>query len=139
MTKPPIGLILLTSFFAFGATMAGTACGLLLFPAPDWDGVWRLNPEAHAAFQAMGSWASVLMFSVAMACAVAAIGLWNRARWGHRLAIAILSVNMIGDAGNAIVRHDLRTLIGVPIAIGLICYLLAEGTRKQFEDTRVAP
>jgi len=95
MTKPPTGLVLRSSFFAFGATTAGTACWLLLFRAPEWHVVWRLNPEAHAAFQATGSWASVLMFSVAVACAVAAIGLWIRARWGYRLAIVILSVNTI--------------------------------------------
>ena len=63
--------------------MAGTTCLALLFPSSEWEVMWRLNPEALPAFQAMGSWAILLMFSVATACAMAATGLWIRARWGH--------------------------------------------------------
>ena len=112
--------------------MAGTTCLALLFPSSEWEVMWRLNPEALPAFQAMGSWAILLMFSVATACAMAATGLWIRARWGHRLAIAILLVNMVGDIGNVIVRDDLRTLIGIPIAAAMIGYLLTARVRKEF-------
>ena len=116
--------------------MAGTTCLALLFPVSEWAVVWRLNPQAHAAFQAMGSWAIVLMFCVATACALAAIGLWHRTRWGHRLAIAILLVNMLGDLGNAIVRVDLRTLIGIPIAAAMIGYLVTSGIRRRLVATK---
>jgi hypothetical protein len=124
MTRPPAGLVALSLFFTFGAIMAATTCLALLFPVPAWAVMWRVNPESHAAFQAMGSWAPVLMLCVATACALAAIGLWNRTQWGHRLAIAVLLVNMVGDLGNAIVRGDLRTLIGIPIAAAMIAYLV---------------
>ena len=86
----------------------------------------------------MGSWAIVLMFCVATACAISAIGLWIRARWGHRLAIAILLVNMVGDVGNAIVRDDLWTLIGIPIAAMMIGYLLTPGIRRNFVAMKLA-
>lgn len=132
MTKPPAGLIALSVFFGFGATMAGTTGLALLFPVRYWAPMWRLNPEAHSAFQAMGPWAIVLMVCVAIACAIAATGIWNRALWGHRVAITILFVNMIGDAGNAIVRGDFRALIGIPIAAAMIGYLLTPGIRKTF-------
>ena len=69
-------------------------------------------------------WALVLMLCVAAACALAAIGLWNRTQWGYRLAIAVLFVNIVGDLGNAIIRGDLRTLIGIPIAAAMIGYLV---------------
>ena len=62
---------------------------------------------------------------------MAATGLWIRARWGHRLAMAILLVNMVGDVGNVIVRNDLRTLIGIPIAAAMIGYLLTARVRKE--------
>lgn len=112
--------------------MAGTTCLALLFPSKAWEVMWRLNPEAHPAFQAMGSWAILLMFSVAAACAFAATGLWMRARWGQRLAILILLINMAGDISSAIIRGDLRTLIGIPVAIAMIGYLLTPGSRKTF-------
>ena len=66
----------------------------------------------------------VLMFVVGSACASAAIGLATRARWGRQLALGILIVNLIGDLLNAFVRHDLRTLIGLPIGGAMIGYLL---------------
>jgi hypothetical protein len=96
------------------------------------DAIWRLNPEAHATFMRMADWAPVLMFAVAIACALAAIGLWQGARWGHRLPLGLLTVNLIGDTQNAILRHDLRTLIGLPIAGALIAYLLTSSVRSQF-------
>ena len=119
--------------------MAGTTCLALLFPSSEWEVMWRLNPEALPAFQAMGSWAILLMFSVATACAMAATGLWIRARWGLRLAILILLVNMAGDMGNAIIRGDLRTLIGLPIAAAMIWYLLTPGISRNFVSKKVAP
>jgi hypothetical protein len=50
-----------------------------------------------------------------------------------RLAITILAVNLCADLLNAIVRHDLRTLIGLPVAAALIAYLLTR-TRVKSED-----
>ena len=65
------------------------------------------------------------MLTVGIACALAAIGLAKNAAWGRRLALAILAVNLIGDSATAIVRHDPRTLIGLPIGGGMIAYLLS--------------
>jgi hypothetical protein len=63
------------------------------------------------------------MGTVSLACGLAALGLWRRARWGYRLALAILTVNLLGDVGNALFRGDPRTLVGLPIGAGLIAYL----------------
>jgi hypothetical protein len=72
------------------------------------------------------------MLGVAIACALAAIGLWIRARWGHRLAVTILAVNLLGDLFNALVLGDLRTLIGIPVGGAMIFYLMSARTRAQF-------
>ena len=40
------------------------------------------------------------------------------------LAIGVLTVNLIGDSVNALLRHDPRTLIGLPIGGLMIWYLL---------------
>lgn len=120
----PLGVTALSGFFVFGAAMSGLTCILLLFPGTGLDRVWSLNPEAHRAFREMGIWALALMAAVCAACALAARGLWMRAPWGRWLAVGILTVNLIGDLGDAVVRGDPRTLIGLPIGGALIVWLL---------------
>jgi hypothetical protein len=119
------------AFFAFGATMCALTSGLLLFPGTALDSLWRLNPDAHLAFQSIGSWSIVLMVTVGTACFLAAIGLWQGALWGTRLALIILSVNIIGDLVNALFRHDYRALIGLPIGAVMIFYLVRSKTQPK--------
>lgn len=117
------------AFFAFGATMCTLTIILLLFPGTALDLLWRLNPDAHSAFQSLGKVSVLLMFVVGAGCALAATGMWRGSRWGVRLALAILSVNILGDLFNALMRHDLRTLIGLPIGGAMIAYLIC--SRKK--------
>ena len=121
--ETPIGLKLLALFFAFGACMCALTIGLLLFPGSALDSLWRLNPDAHAAFQRIGGLSILLMAILGVACALAAIGLARNVRWGRWLGILVLVVKLVGDLINAFVRDDLRTLIGVPIAGAMIFYL----------------
>jgi len=74
-------------------------------------------------FQSIGWLPILLMASVGIACALAAIGLARNAKWGRWLGILILILNLVGDLTNAFVRHDLRTLVGLPIAGAMIFYL----------------
>lgn len=104
--------------------MCGLTVVLLLFPGTELDSAWRLNPHARLAFQSLGSWSIVLMGGVGMLCGAAAGGLWRGTAWAVGLAIAILLVNMIGDTTNALVRHDYRALIGIPIGAAIIYYLV---------------
>ncbi len=60
------------------------------------------------------------------------MGLWRGRRWGYRLAVGVLSVNLIGDVTNALVRGDRRTLIGLPIGGAMLAYLLTRRTRRHF-------
>jgi hypothetical protein len=130
-----LGLPLLVAFFSFGALMCALTVFLLLFPGSVLQPVWRLNPEAHSTFQSLGIWSILLMTIVGGACAAAAVGLAKQTRWGWRLAIAILVINLAGDTVNAIARHDPRTLIGIPIGALLIFYLITK--RRLFEPERV--
>jgi hypothetical protein len=131
-SETPIGLKLLAIFFAFGACMCALTIWLLLFPGGALDSLWRLNPEAHAVFQRIGGLSILLMVIVGVACALATIGLARNAKWGRWLGILILATNLVGDLTNAFVRHDLRTLIGVPIAGAMIFYL---GQRWRAESS----
>jgi uncharacterized membrane protein (DUF2068 family) len=127
----PAGITALSLFFVFGTVMSGLAAVMLLFPGSVLEPLWRLNPQARAGFVTMGNWAVLLMALVCAACATAAIGLWRCARWGHWTALAILSINLAGDTLNALIAHDWRTLIGLPIGGVVIAYLFSK--RRVFE------
>lgn len=120
----PVAVTAISLFFFFGTLMSGLAALLLLFPGSRLDALWRVNPRGHEGFAAMGGWAIVLMLTVCAACLVAAVGLWRCRRWGAFIAIAILGINILGDTVNAVVAHDRRTLIGLPIGGAMIIYLL---------------
>jgi hypothetical protein len=119
----PAGVTVLALFFAFGVLACVSAAVLLLFPGSAFDDAWRINPRGHEGFVRIGPWALVLLASVALACAFAAVGLWKNTAWGHRVALGVLVVNLAGDSANALVGGDVRSLIGVPVAIALIAYL----------------
>jgi len=119
--RPHHGLAL---FFAVGATMCTLTITLLFFPGTALDSLWRLNPEARTAFQAIGSWSIAIMLVVGTACGFTAIGLWRGAFWGSQMAIVILLVNAIGDLSNVVLRRDYRALIGLPIAAAMIFWLI---------------
>lgn len=123
------GTVLLAVFFAAGALICTVTIFALAFPESFLERIWRLKPEARTQFQEIGNGPSIaLMAMVGAACGLAAIGLAKNAKWGYRLAIGILIVNLVGDSLNAWLRHDPRTLIGLPIG-GLMIWYLA--TRKH--------
>ena len=105
--------------------MSGLTAFLLAFPGTILDAVWKANPQALQNLHTMGVAAIVLMIVVSAACATAALGLSRRERWGYRTAIAILSVNLMGDTLAALFRHDWRTLIGLPVGGAMIAYLIS--------------
>lgn len=119
-----MGMKLLAGFFAFGAVMCALTITLLIYPGTRLDALWRINPDARAMFHALGRLSILLMAVVGAACAVAAIGLARNAGWGRAVALVILSVNLIGDLTNALLRGDWRTLIGLPIGGAMIVYLV---------------
>ena len=120
----PVGMKALVVFFAFGASACATTMAALLVPGGELDCVWRLNRAAQVGFQQIGVPLSLLlMLVVGTGCGCAAVGLARQKMWGRRLAIGILAVNLVGDSVNAVVRHDLRTLIGLPIGGAMMVYL----------------
>jgi uncharacterized membrane protein (DUF2068 family) len=129
-------------FFALGTIPATATALALAWPGAWAQAMWRLKPEAPAQFAQLGTLAIPLMILVAAACAGAAVGLWRRQRWSYWLAVGILSVNLLGDTLNAIIRGDWRTLIGLPIGGAILAYLVSHGVRAWFErggPTRSAP
>ncbi len=127
-----VGITLLVVFFSFGVLVCSLVIAALLFPGGTLDSIWRLKPGARADFQLLGGWSVALMGTVGTACGLAAIGLARRAEWGRRIALGVLSVNLLGDLLNAVLRHDAKTLIGLPIGGCMIAYLLSRRVRREF-------
>jgi len=123
-SSPLPGITLLSLFFLFGTVMSGLAAVMLSFPGSVLEPLWRLNPHAREGFAAMDGWAVLLMAAVCVASGTAALGLWRCKRWGYWTALAVLTINLAGDATNAVIAHDWRTLAGLPIGSAMIVYLL---------------
>ena len=128
----PGGVTALAVFFAAGAAVSLVTTVALLSPGGVLEPIWRLNPRARAGFAGLGAWAPVLLVAVGLACAAAARGLWSGRRWGRRLAIALLAVNLIGDAANVVLGTEPRTLVGIPIAALLLLFLATGRVRAYF-------
>lgn len=118
-----VGTTLLVIFFAAGALICLVTMLALAFPGGFLEPVWRMKPEARVEFERIGSASIALMAVVGAACGLAAVGLAKNAEWGRRLAIGVLAVNLVGDSLNALLRHDVKTLIGLPIGGLMILYL----------------
>ena len=106
----------------------------LAFQGSFLDSIWKLRPDARADFDEMGDWSVALMAAVGAALGLASFGLARGAEWGRRLAIGILTVNLVGDLAHVIFRGDIRTLIGLPIGALMIWYLSSR--KDAFQDAR---
>jgi uncharacterized membrane protein (DUF2068 family) len=129
--RPP-GVTALSIFFALGIIPSTASALALAFPGAWSEAMWRIKPEAPEQFARLGPLAIPLMLGVAAACAGTAIGLWTRQSWGWRLAICVLSINLLGDTLNVVLRGDWRTLIGLPIGGAMVAYLWRDRVREWF-------
>ena len=123
-TRRPIGILLLVLFFAAGAVICIVVMLALAFPGSFLENIWRLRPEVRDEFIEHGMWAIAVMAALGAACGLSAFGLARGAEWGRRIAIGVLTVNLVGDMFNAAFRGDMRTLIGLPIGGLMLWYLV---------------
>ena len=135
MTKAearPIGITALSLFFLFGAGASFVSSISLLFPGSFLEPVWRLNPRARAGLGGMGVSAVILMGAVCLACTLAAVGLWRGARWGYWLAVFLLTINLLGDILNVFLGTEPRAVIGIPIALAILAFLMSRRAGRFF-------
>jgi len=136
MTAPssscrPSGVTALAGLFAFGTLASGFSMISLLNPGGPLEPMWRLNPRAHEAFLRMGIWAPLLLGAVCLACAASAYGFFRGRRWGYRLGVTLLLVNLAGDLINTALGIEPRALVGVPV-VALILWYLSSRRVKDF-------
>lgn len=122
----------LSIFFMFGAAMSFIASLSLLCPNTFLESMWRLNPRARLNLSSVGLWSVVLLTTVSVFCAAAGIGLWRGARWGHRIAVGLIAVNLVADVTNVILGIEPRAIVGVPVAAVILAYLMSTKVRRLF-------
>jgi len=122
-TRPFVVTVLIV-LFVIGVTASLISVISLTFPGSFLEPVWKLNPRAREGFARMGGWSILLMSVVCVTCLLTAIGLWRRLRWGYWLAAIVLTINLVGDVINVLVGTDRRAIVGIPIVLLLLVYLL---------------
>ena len=122
-TRPFVVTVLIL-LFTIGVIASLISIISLAFPGSFLEPVWKLNPRAREGFAQIGGWSVVLMSVVFVACLLTAIGLWRRLRWGYWLAVVMLIINLVGDVINVLVGTDRRAIVGIPIVLLLLIYLL---------------
>ena len=130
--KRPLGVTALSLFFLFGAAASFLSFVSLLFPGSFLEPMWRLNPRAREGFAGMGVWAIILMCAVCVACLTASKGLWRGERWGYRVAVALLCINLLGDITNVVLGIEPSAAVGIPIVLAILAYLGRKRTRGFF-------
>jgi uncharacterized membrane protein (DUF2068 family) len=74
----------------------------------------------------------VLLTTVSVFCATAGVGLWRGARWGHRIAVGLIAVNLVANVTNVILGIEPRAIVGMPIAAVILAYLMSAKVRGFF-------
>jgi hypothetical protein len=133
----PVGITALSIFFLAGALISLTAGLSLLFPNSIIEPMWRVNPRGHQGLVRIGLWGVALLFAASVSCAAAAVGLWRSARWGHRVAVTLIAINLLSDVANSVLGAEPRAVVGVPIAFALLLYLMSKRVRKYFAAGQV--
>lgn len=128
----PSGITALSIFFLVGAMISLIASVSLLFPGSLLTTMWQLNPRALEHLTRLGTLAVVLLFVVSLLCAAAALGLWRTQSWGHRLAVGLITINLFADITNVLLGIEPRAIVGVPIALGMLVYLMSKRIRGVF-------
>jgi len=132
----PAGVTAFACFFGFGTLASGLSAISLLTPAGPLEPMWRLNPHARESLSRMGAWAPLLLGAVSLACAASVYGFFAGRRWGYRLGVALLLLNVTGDLVNASLGIEPRGFVGVPMVVLLLWYLFSRKVRGFFGFTR---
>ena len=110
--------------------MAAYAGITLLFPGTFLDGLWVLNQRGHKSLTALGRLAAIPFAVLSPALALAAVGWFQRRRWGWILGTTIIGINMAGDLAQIVFGDRLKGAVGVVIAGLLLVYMARAGVRN---------
>jgi hypothetical protein len=130
--RTPSGFAAIGIFFFFGAVMAGLAATTLLWRGTALDRVWALNPTAYKQLAPLGRIVGILFLVLCTALITTGIGWFRRRLWGWRLAVVIISIQVLGDSVNCSRGNWRGGGTGVIIAGALLLFLFRPRIRATF-------
>jgi hypothetical protein len=130
-TKTP-GFTAVDIFLFFGALMASLAATTLLSRGTPLDRLWDLNPIAYKQLASLGSTVGIFFLLLGAALTTAGIGWFRHRLWAWRLAVVIISTQVLGDLVNCVRGDLLRGGTGLIIAGALLLFLLQPRVRAGF-------
>ena len=113
-------------------TMAALAGTTLAWPGTTLDRIWLWNPRAHLQLVQLGPKVGFVFLLLALALGTAAIGWSQKKRWGWRLAVCIIGIQVLGDVVNLVRKDFIRGVPGVVIAGALLIYLCRSTIKQLF-------
>jgi len=119
-------------FLFFGAVMASLAAITLLWRGTVLDRLWTLNPTAYKQLAPVGGAVGILFLLLGAALTTAGIGWFRRRLWEWRLAVGIITAQVLGDVVNCVRGDWLRGAAGIIIASALLLFLLQSRIRAVF-------
>src|SRR5262249_55561288 len=122
----------LGAFFVFATLMTALTAATLFAPDTPLTAIWSVKPTDYEALRALAPASAFAFAALSLAMAATAFGCLLRKRWGLMLALAIFSVNALGDAGRAFFGAPLEAALGVSIAGAIIWWLLRPRVRALF-------
>ncbi len=128
----PRGFTAIGVFLFFGAVMATFAATTLLRRGTPLDRLWALNPTAYNQLAPLGGIVAIAFLALAATLITAGIGWFRRRLWGWRLAVIIISTQVLGDVINCVRGDWLRGGTGVIIAGALLLFLLQPRIKATF-------
>ena len=73
-------------------------------------------------------------FFLALALGASAVGWFQKKKWGWRLAVCIIGIQVVGDVLNVTRGDYIRGVTGVLIAGALLIYLCCTPIRSLFDQ-----
>jgi hypothetical protein len=132
-TNHPRGITAFGIFLLVGAVAASLAGMTLVWRGTALDHIWALNPRGYHKLAPFGKAAGLLFLFLGATLAVTGIGWFKRCVWSWRLALAIMTIHVVGDIVNIALGHAVEGAIGVAAGGALLFYLLRGSVRAVFK------
>lgn len=128
----PLGITLLTVFFALATCVLVAVGAALLLPGSKLEAIWTLYPARRVLLMPDRQWLGPAFLVLAAATASATAGCLLQRRWGWRLAVAIFAVNGLGDVAQLFMGHFPEGVVGIAVAAAMLVYLWRPAVREAF-------
>ncbi len=122
-------------FLFFGAIMAFLAGTTLIWRGTVLDRIWAINAPAYRRLAPLGKTVGIAFLLLGATLAVAGTSWFTRRLWGWRLAVAIITTQVLGDLVNAFMGDLVRGGVGFIIAGALLVFLLRPQVRSAFANS----